>query len=105
MIHKNLPLLTVEQLKIKEIEKSINEEIIFNSLGSSEKVNDDEKAAKVLWENFSLRVMPGSYMAKDVNGFNPGKGFLRISLVDKKEIIEETMERICLFLKMDVAQE
>ena len=69
------------------------------------KVNDDEKATKILWENFSLRVMPGSFMAKDVNGFNPGKGFLRISLVDKKEIIEETMKRICLFLKMDVAQE
>ena len=69
------------------------------------KVKDDQIAAKILWEKFSLRVMPGSFMAKDVNGFNPGKGFLRISLVDKQEIIEETMKRICLFLKMDVAQE
>ena len=66
------------------------------------KVNDDQKAAKVLWNKFSLRVMPGSFMAKEVNGFNPGKGFLRISLVDKKEVIEETMRRICLYLKMDV---
>ena len=65
------------------------------------KVNDDQKAAKVLWNKFSLRVMPGSFMAKEVNGFNPGKGFLRISLVDKKEVIEETMRRICLYLKMD----
>ena len=65
------------------------------------KVNDDEKAAKVLWEKFSLRVMPGSFMARDINGFNPGRGYLRISLVDKKEVIEETMRRICLFLKMD----
>ena len=69
------------------------------------KVNDDKKAAKMLWEKFSLRVMPGSFMAKDVNGINPGKGYLRISLVDKKEVIEETMRRICLFLKMDIAQE
>ena len=66
------------------------------------KVNDDQKAAKVLWNKFSLRVMPGSFMAKEVDGFNPGKGFLRISLVDKKEVIEETMRRICLYLKMDV---
>ena len=43
-------------------------------------------------------------MSKEVNGINPGRGYLRISLVDKKEVIEETMRRICLFLKMDVAQ-
>ena len=67
------------------------------------KVSDDKKAAKILWKNFSLRVMPGSFMAKDVNGINPGRGYLRISLVDKREVIEETMRRICLFLKMDVA--
>ena len=58
----------------------------------------------MLWEKFSLRVMPGSFMAKDVNGINPGTGYLRISLVDKKEVIEETMRRICLFLKMDITQ-
>ena len=69
------------------------------------KVNDDQMAAKILWNKFSLRVMPGSFMAKDVNGFNPGKGFLRISLVDKKEVIEETMRRICLFLKMSGIEE
>jgi len=68
------------------------------------KVNDDRKAAKMLWEKFSLRVMPGSFMAKDVNGINPGRGYLRISLVDKKEVIEETMKRICLFLEMDIVQ-
>ena len=67
------------------------------------KVNDDKKAAKILWQKFSLRVMPGSFMSKDVNGINPGRGYLRISLVDKKEVIEETMRRISLFLKMGVA--
>ena len=67
------------------------------------KVNDDKKATKILWQKFSLRVMPGSFMAKDVDGFNPGSGFLRISLVGKQEVIEETMRRICLFLKMAVA--
>ena len=68
------------------------------------KVHDDQKAAKILWNKFSIRVMPGSFMAKEVNGFNPGKGFLRISLVDKKEVIEETMRRICLYLKTYVIQ-
>ena len=61
-------------------------------------VSDDEVAAKTLWNKFSLRVMPGSYMAREINGINPGKGYLRISVVDDNEIIEEVMKRICLFL-------
>ena len=63
------------------------------------KVDDDEEAAKILWNKFSLRVMPGRYMAKDVDGFNPGKGYLRIAIVDNKEVIEEAMKRVSLFLK------
>lgn len=63
------------------------------------KVKDDEEATKVLWNKFSLRVMPGSFMAKEVDGHNPGRGYLRISVVDKKEIIEEAMKRIHLFIQ------
>ena len=66
--------------------------------------DDDKEATKNLWKNFSVKVMPGSFMAKEVNGFNPGKGFLRISLVDKEEVIEETMRRICLFLELSSFQ-
>ena len=62
-------------------------------------VKDDEQAAKVLWNKFSVRVMPGSFMGREVNGLNPGKNYLRISLVDSREVIEETMKRISLFLK------
>ena len=40
-------------------------------------------------------------MAKDFNGLNPGEGFLRISIVEREEVIKETMRRICLFLKQD----
>ena len=65
------------------------------------KVQNDELAAKTLWNEFSLRVMPGTFMAKDVNGLNPGRGFLRISIVDNAAIVEEAMKRICLFLKKE----
>ena len=64
-------------------------------------VQDDEEAARILWNKFSLRVMPGKYMAKEINGINPGKGYLRISIVDNKDIIEEVMKRICLFLQIN----
>ena len=67
------------------------------------KVKDDKQAAKILWNKFSLRVMPGSFMGKDINGLNPGMGYLRISVVEKKEIIEETMKRIQLFLKSEIS--
>ena len=62
-------------------------------------VKNDEIAAQILWKDFSLRVMPGCFMAKEINGINPGKGYLRISIVDDQETIEEVMNRICLFLK------
>ena len=42
-------------------------------------------------------------MGKDVNGVNPGNGFLRISLVDNKDVIEETMKRIQLFLQSEIS--
>ena len=67
------------------------------------KVKNDQQAAKILWNKFSLRVMPGSFMGKNIDGLNPGTGFLRISVVDNKEVIEETMKRIQLFLKLEIS--
>ncbi len=43
LIHSNLPLLTIEQLKINDIEKNIKNEIHFNSLGSSTKTKNNQK--------------------------------------------------------------
>ncbi len=43
LIFTNLPFLTVEQLKINEIEKKINKEINFAIFDSSTKIKDDQK--------------------------------------------------------------
>ena len=43
LIYPNLPLLTVEQLKINDIEKNIKKEINFHSIGSSTKKKDNQK--------------------------------------------------------------
>ena len=61
-------------------------------------VKDDQVACIDLWKNYSVRVMPGSYMAKEINGFNPGKGFLRIALVDKSKVVERAMKRFTKYL-------
>ena len=57
-------------------------------------VKDDINIAKLLWRDFSIRVMPGSFMAFTINGFNPGKGYLRLALVDQNKIVENAFERI-----------
>ncbi len=57
-------------------------------------VKDDLKVTIDLWKYYSVRVMPGTFMAEEVSGENPCKGFLRIALVYKKDIVEEAMERI-----------
>ena len=41
LILTNLPFLTIEQLKINEIEKNINKEINFTIFDSSKKIKDD----------------------------------------------------------------
>ena len=43
LISTNLPFLTVEQLKINEIEKNIKKEINFTIFDSSTKIKDDQK--------------------------------------------------------------
>ena len=43
LIFTNLPFLTVEQLKINEIEKNIDKEINFTIFDSSKKIKDDQK--------------------------------------------------------------
>ena len=43
IIYSKLPLITVEQLKIKKIEKDINLKINFNSLGSNSESKDHQK--------------------------------------------------------------
>jgi len=50
LVHTNLPLLTVEQLKINQIEKNINKEINLNNLSSSTSTNNDQQE-KFQYEN------------------------------------------------------
>src|SRR6185295_20260897 len=45
-------------------------------------VGDGEAAAKALWEQAAIRVLPGGYMARpDASGFNPGQRYIRVALV------------------------
>lgn len=61
-------------------------------------VNGDDAAfAKALYEQFHLTVLPGSYLAREVNGINPGKGRVRLALVASVEECMEATERLIAF--------
>jgi len=55
LILTNLPFLTVEQLKINEIEKNINKEIKFPIFDSSTKIKDDQKEKFQYEDGFQLK--------------------------------------------------
>ena len=55
LIFTNLPFLTVEQLKINEIEKNINKEININIFNSSTKIKDDQKEKFQYEDGFQLK--------------------------------------------------
>jgi len=65
LIFSNLPFLTVEQLKINEIEKNINKEINFTILDSCTKTKDDQKEEFQYEDGFQLKEPTQFEISKD----------------------------------------
>ncbi len=42
---------------------------------------DDTEFARLLYRDYNVLVLPGSYLARESGGLNPGSGFVRIALV------------------------
>ena len=63
------------------------------------KVEDGEAAALKLWQETGVRVLPGAYLSRDVNGDNPGKEYIRVAMVAPKTETERGLNAIrqCLF--------
>ena len=66
-IYKNLPLLTVEQLKINEISKNLNKDINFNNLGSATKTKDELKEKFQYGGNFKFEEPIEFQISKDIS--------------------------------------
>jgi aspartate/methionine/tyrosine aminotransferase len=62
-------------------------------------VEDGEAAALKLWQETGVRVLPGAYLAREVDGRNPGKGFIRVAMVAPKQEMQRglTTLRDCLY--------
>jgi len=62
-------------------------------------VDDDDAAfTRALFERTHLTILPGSYLARDAHGLNPGRGRVRISLVPELEQCLEAAQRLRDFI-------
>ena len=58
---------------------------------------DDTAFVRDLYAQYNVLLLPGSFLARTVQGVNPGAGFVRIALVDRLEACLEAAERIRAF--------
>lgn len=56
--------------------------------------SDDELFVKALYENANIHALAGRYLSREVNGENPGQGYVRIALVASVEESREAIKRI-----------
>ena len=55
---------------------------------------DDEGFVRHLLERYNLRALPGRYLGREVNGYNPGAGRVRTALVSSIETTREAILRL-----------
>ncbi len=62
-------------------------------------VPDGEAAALRLWQETGVRVLPGAYLSREVDGTNPGQGYIRVALVGDPEETAHGLRQIrdCLY--------
>lgn len=54
----------------------------------------DTDFAQRLYQDYNVKVLPGSYLAREVRGVNPGANFVRIALVAEPDETTEAARRI-----------
>jgi N-succinyldiaminopimelate aminotransferase len=62
-------------------------------------LSSDEAFAHELLTQYNVTVLPGSYLARTVDGFNPGAGRVRMALVAETAECLEAAERIARFCR------
>ena len=60
---------------------------------------EDVAFARDLYAQYNVTVLPGSYLAREFNGHNPGKGRIRMALVAQTQECLEAAQRIVQFVQ------
>ena len=64
----------------------------------------DTEFARQLLALYNVTVLPGSYLAREAHGANPGAGRIRMALVAETEECVEAAQRIVQFVKSSPSQ-
>ena len=48
-------------------------------------VDDSETATIRIWRKTGVKVLPGAYLGREVNGDNPGSGYIRVAMVAEQQ--------------------
>ena len=62
---------------------------------------DDRIFSKELYTHFNITVLPGQFLSRAVDGYDPGKNFVRIALVDTVEECLKAADRFVDFFKIE----
>lgn len=70
-------------------------------------VGDGEKAARALWREAGIKVLPGAYLARaphdaphgDVPRDNPGRAYIRVALVHERPAVADALARMIPILE------
>jgi aspartate/methionine/tyrosine aminotransferase len=57
-------------------------------------VRDGEAATLKLWRETGVRVLPGAYLARDVDGVNPGAGYVRAAMVAPEDELRRGLQAL-----------
>jgi N-succinyldiaminopimelate aminotransferase len=60
---------------------------------------DDAQFARDLYAQEAVMVLPGSYLARDTDGVNPGRGYVRVALVAEIDECTEAVDRLVRFAR------
>jgi N-succinyldiaminopimelate aminotransferase len=64
-----------------------------------DRIGTGEDAARKLWSEAGIQVLPGAYLARDGQDGNPGQNFIRVALVAAADQTEAALNRLknCLY--------
>ena len=60
---------------------------------------DDAEFARELYREYNVKVLPGSFLAREAHGENPGRGYARLALVAPREECVDAIGRIVEFTR------
>jgi len=92
--------------KFAAVMPSLKEYLVFDApdaafyLWAKVPGGDDAEFARALYRDQHVTVLPGSFLARDAAGLNPGRSYVRIALVDNLDACVEAAQRIVTAVKL-----